>query len=72
MGMGALEDLSRKLPGTRVLEEVIQSTSVVVVVPKGRAATRDWAAHFVEDAKVDGTVRRALDSSGFADAKVAP
>jgi polar amino acid transport system substrate-binding protein len=72
MGMGALEDLSRKLPGTRVLEEVIQSTSVVVVVPKGRAATRDWAAHFVEDAKVDGTVRRALDSSGFADANVAP
>jgi hypothetical protein len=45
---------------------------VVVVVPKGRAATRDWAARFVEDAKADGTVRRALDSSGLAHVKVAP
>jgi hypothetical protein len=36
-----------------------------------RAATRDWAAHFLEDAKADGAVRRALDSSGFLDAKVA-
>jgi polar amino acid transport system substrate-binding protein len=72
MGMEALEDLSSKLPGTRVLKQVIQSTGVVVVVPKGRAATRDWAAHFVEDAKADGTVRRALDSSGFTQVKVAP
>ncbi|MGY8634148.1 hypothetical protein RAD15_16855 [Bradyrhizobium sp. 14AA] len=36
MGMGALEDLSRKLPGTKVLDAVIQSTGVVVVVPRGR------------------------------------
>jgi polar amino acid transport system substrate-binding protein len=72
MGMEALEDLARKLPGTRVLGEVIQSTGVVVVVPKGHTAIRDWAAHFMEDAKADGTVRRALDSSGFAHVKVAP
>jgi polar amino acid transport system substrate-binding protein len=39
MGTGALHDLSRKLPGTRVLEEVIQSTGLVVVVPKRRTAT---------------------------------
>jgi polar amino acid transport system substrate-binding protein len=72
MGMEALEDLAKKLPGTRVLDEVIQSTGVVVVVPKGHAATRDWAARFMEDAKADGTVRRALDNSGFAHIKVAP
>jgi polar amino acid transport system substrate-binding protein len=72
MGIEALQDLSKKLPGTRILEEPINSTSVVVVVPKGRTAIRDWAAHFIEGAKADGTVRRALDSSGFADAKVAP
>jgi polar amino acid transport system substrate-binding protein len=72
MGTEAVEGLARKLPGTKVLDGVIQSTGVVVVVPKGRAATRDWAAHFVEDAKADGTVRRALDSSGFTQVKVAP
>lgn len=72
MGMEALNDLSRKLPGTRVLPEVIQSTGVVIVVPKGHDAVGKWAAQFLENAKADGTVRRALDSSGFHDAKVAP
>jgi polar amino acid transport system substrate-binding protein len=72
MGMEALRDLSKKLPGTKVLDEVIQSTGVVVVVPKGHDATRDWAAHFLEDAKADGTVRRALDRGGFNDTPVAP
>jgi hypothetical protein len=40
-GHGALDDLSRKLPGTRVLEEVIQSTGLVVVGTK--APHRDFA-----------------------------
>jgi len=72
MGTEAVEDLARKLPGTRVLDGVIQSTGVVVVVPKGRAAAKAWAAQFLQDAKADGTVRRALDSGGSANAKVAP
>jgi polar amino acid transport system substrate-binding protein len=72
MGMEAVKNLSRKLPGTRVLDEVIHSTGVVVVVPKGRDAARDWVARFIEDAKANGTVRRALDDSGFTDEKVAP
>ena len=72
MGMEALDDLSKKLPGTRILPEVIQSTGVVVVVPKGHAAAGDWANHFLEQAKADGTVRKALDSSGFVGEKVAP
>lgn len=72
MGRESLIDLSKKMPGTRLLDEVIQSTGVVVVVPKNRAATRDWAAGFMEAAKKDGTVRRALDSAGFVSAAVAP
>ena len=71
MGMEAVKDLSRKLPGTKVLDEVIHSTGVVVVVPKGHAAAADWAARFIEGAKADGTVRRALDVSGFPQEKVA-
>ncbi|WFU83142.1 transporter substrate-binding domain-containing protein [Bradyrhizobium sp. CIAT3101] len=72
MGMGALEDLSRKLPGTKVLDEVVQSTGVVVVVPKGKTVAKVWAAQFLTEAKADGTVRRALDSNGFTADKVAP
>ena len=72
MGREALVDVAKRLPGTRLLDEIIQSTSVVVVVPKNRSATREWAARFLEEAKADGTVRRALDSAGFASAAVAP
>jgi polar amino acid transport system substrate-binding protein len=72
MGTEALDDLSRQLPGTRILDEVIQSTGVVVVAPRGRAAVLEWATRFLIGAKADGTVRRALDSRGFTSAKVAP
>jgi polar amino acid transport system substrate-binding protein len=72
MGTEALIDLARGLRGARVLNEPVQSTGVAVTVPKDRPAARDWAAHFIEEAKADGTVRRAFDSAGFAGTAVAP
>lgn len=72
MGTEALVELARSLPGTRVLDEPVQSTGVVVTVPKNRPAARAWAAQFMEAAKADGTVRRAFDLSGFAGTAVAP
>ena len=72
MGTDALNDLAKGLSGTRVLDEPVQSTGVVITVPKNRPAARDWAARFVEEAKQDGTVRRAFDSAGFVDVAVAP
>jgi len=71
-GRDALTDLAKRAPGTRVLDDVVQSTSVIVVAPKSRPATHAWAIRFVEEAKADGTVRRALDSAGFSDTPVAP
>ncbi len=72
MGTEALVDLAKGLPGARVLDEPVQSTGVVVTVPKNHPATREWAARFVEEAKADGTVRRAFDTAGFASVAVAP
>jgi polar amino acid transport system substrate-binding protein len=72
MGTEALIDLAKGLPGARVLNEPVQTTGVVVTVPKNHPAARDWAAHFIEEAKADGTVRRAFDSAGFAGTAVAP
>lgn len=72
MGTDALIDIGKGLPGTRVLDEPVQSTGVVVTVPKNRPAAREWAAAFIEEAKADGTVRRILDSTGFAGTAVAP
>jgi polar amino acid transport system substrate-binding protein len=72
MGREALIEFAKRTPGTRVLDDVIQSTGVVVVVPRNRPAARAWSAKFLEQAKSDGTVRRALDGAGFANATVAP
>ncbi len=72
MGRESLADFAKKMPGTRLLDEVIQTTGVVVVVPRNRPAAREWAARFLEEAKADGTVRRALDNGGFVNATVAP
>lgn len=72
MGREAHLDFARKAPGLRLLDDIIQSTGVVIVVPKNRPAARAWAARFLEDAKADGTVRRVLDGAGFANATVAP
>jgi polar amino acid transport system substrate-binding protein len=72
MGRGALSDLAKTIPGSQLLNEPVQTTHVVVVVPKGRAEAAAWAARFVEEAKADGSVRRVLDVAGFAHAAVAP
>ena len=60
------------LPGARVLEGNFQEVGVAVAVPKGRSAALRAAAVFVETAKREGLVRRALDRAGFADCAVAP
>jgi polar amino acid transport system substrate-binding protein len=72
MGREALDDYAANHPGTQVLPENIQTTAVIVVVPKSRPATKAWAARFIEEAKRDGTVRRALDHAGFTSAALAP
>jgi len=72
MGRESLIEFSKTLPGTRVLDDVIESTGVAIVTPKNRPAAREWAGRFMEAAKADGTVRRALDGAGFTNAVVAP
>lgn len=73
LGRESLVDLANKqLPGSRVLPGYYQATGVCIVVPKGHAAARAYVTAFMNQAKMDGTVRRALDASGLPDAAVAP
>ena len=73
LGRESLVDLANKqLPGSRVLPGYYQATGVAIAVPKGRAAALAYVTRFMEKAKADGTVRRALDASGLPDAAVAP
>jgi polar amino acid transport system substrate-binding protein len=43
-----------------------------VAVPKGKAAALAYASRFIDEAKDDGTVRRALDNAGLKNTPVAP
>jgi polar amino acid transport system substrate-binding protein len=72
LGRESLESLVEKIPGARVLDGYFHATGTAVAVPKGREASLSYVSDFIETAKADGTVRRALDSAGLQKAKVAP
>jgi len=71
-GRETLVGLAAQLPGSKVLDDAFLVERVAIGVPKGRAAALGLAASFIEEAKRDGTVRRAFDAAGFKDAAVAP
>lgn len=64
--------LMPKIPGARVLAGNFQETGIGVAVPPGRPAALELVSGLLQQAKQDGTVRRALDAAGFMDAPVAP
>jgi polar amino acid transport system substrate-binding protein len=72
LGRESLAGMQAKLPGSRILDGHFQATGTAVAVPKGRSAALAYARSFVEKAKKDGTVRRALDAAGMKDAPIAP
>jgi len=72
LGRESLEGMQKKLPGSRILDEYFQATGTAVAVPKGRPAALAYVTDFVNKAKTNGTVRRALDAAGMKNAEVAP
>jgi polar amino acid transport system substrate-binding protein len=71
LGRESLESLVEKLPGARILDGHFHATGVAVAVPKNRPAALGYVTTFIEDAKGNGVVRRALDNNGIKGA-VAP
>jgi polar amino acid transport system substrate-binding protein len=68
----SLKNFSKQFPGSRVLPGAFWRTGVAVAVPKGQKARLAFVTNFLENAKVTGSVRRALDSAGLYEASVAP
>jgi polar amino acid transport system substrate-binding protein len=62
LGRESLDSLLPRLPGARILEGHFHALGTAVVVPRGRPLALAWASAFIESAKQDGTVRRALDA----------
>lgn len=68
----SLNQIRRQIAGSRVLDGGFQQTTISIAVTPGRAGALAAAAAFLEAAKRDGTVRRAMDALGLVDEAVAP
>lgn len=62
LGRESLDSLLPRLPGARILDGHFHALGTAIVVPRGRPLSHAWATAFIEAAKADGTVRRALDA----------
>ncbi len=60
-----LHELSDSVPGSRVLPGAYGRETFALGVPKGRDAGLPWLRAFVEKAKADGTVQRAVERAGL-------
>jgi polar amino acid transport system substrate-binding protein len=72
LGRESLRGLAPQLPGARVLDGYFHAAGTAVAVPKGRPAAHAYVTQFIEEAKTNGVLRRALDDAGFADLAMAP
>jgi polar amino acid transport system substrate-binding protein len=68
----SLKNFSKRFPGSRILPGGFWRTGVAVAVPKGHKSRLTFVTAFLENAKVTGSVRRALDGAGLYEAAVAP
>jgi len=71
LGMESLVTLLPQVPGLRILEGHFHALGTAIIVPPGRPEALAAATAWMERAKGDGTVRRALDAAGI-DGAVAP
>lgn len=68
----SLQGLAPQIPGSRILDGYFHAAGNAIAVPRGRPAALGYARSFIEEAKRDGTVRKALDNAGLKNAPVAP
>jgi polar amino acid transport system substrate-binding protein len=60
-----LNDMAKKLPGTRVLDETFKQTVTAVAVPPNHPLALAFASKFLTDATANGTLRKAYDNNGL-------
>lgn len=68
----SLVTLAEDVPGSRILDEPLQTTATAVAVPKGRAAALAFVSDFVERSKASGLARQLLDEAELGAVRVAP
>jgi polar amino acid transport system substrate-binding protein len=67
-----LFEMSKQLPGSRVLDGRPGMDPHAMVLPKGRNAGLVYARQFIEAAKAEGLVQGAIERAGLRGVAVAP
>ncbi len=62
-----LNAMSKKIPGTKVLDETFKQTVTAVAVPLNHPLSAAFAAKFMTEATSNGTLRKAYDRNGLKD-----
>ena len=65
-----LNAMSKKIPGTRVLDETFKQTVTAVAVPLNHPLAAAFAAKFMTEATTNGTLRKAYDNNGLKDTPI--
>jgi len=65
-----LNAMSKKIPGTRVLDETFKQTVTAVAVPPNHPLALAFATKFMTDATSNGTLRKAYDNNGLKDTPI--
>jgi polar amino acid transport system substrate-binding protein len=65
-----LNDMAKKIPGTRVLDETFKKTVTAVAVPLDHPQAQAFVTKFMTDAISNGTLRKAYDDNGLKDAPI--
>jgi len=60
-----LNDMAKKIPGTKVLDETFKKTVTAVAVPLNHPQSLAFAKKFMADAIANGTMRKAYDNNGL-------
>jgi polar amino acid transport system substrate-binding protein len=71
LGRDSLPPYVKQVPGSRITDGQFQQIGIAVATQKGKPQALALITGFLNAAKKDGTVRRALDKGGFED-PVAP
>jgi polar amino acid transport system substrate-binding protein len=60
-----LNEMAKKIPGTKVLDQTFKKTITAVAVPLNHPQSLAFAKKFMADAIANGTMRRAYDNNGL-------
>ena len=71
LGRDSLPPYLKQVPGSRITDGQFQQIGIAIATQKGKPQALAAVTDFLNEAKKDGTVRKALDKGGFED-PVAP